>query len=155
VSAQPKEFGTVQTVSVNQDHTDQTVFNVHLKNIGTKRLKPVFAILHLFGADNTASAHHQPLSTMDQNALAQLELMDLNAFHAQPQDSGTTPATNVFVLRTESGTVKTVSAYQVSSDQTVFNVHLKNIGTKRLKLVSVILHSSGVVFTASAHQVMI
>ncbi len=153
-SAQPKEFGTVQIVCANQDHTVQTVSNAQLKSIGMKRLKAVFAMLHSFGVDNTASAHHQLLSSMDQNALAQLELMDLNVFHALPQDSGTTPAINASAPRTESGTVKTVSVYQVSSDQIVSNAQLKSIGMKRLKPVFAILLSFGVDNIASAHQVM-
>ena len=155
MSAQPRESGTVKIVSANQDHMDQTVSNAHLKNIGMKRLKLVSAMLLSSGAENTAFAHHQPLSTMVQNVPAQLELTDLNVFHAQPQDSGTTPSTNVSALKTESGTVKTASANQVSTVQIVFNAQLKNTGMRRPKHASARLHSSGVEFTASAQPVMI
>ena len=89
VSALKTESGTVKTVFVLQDCLDQTVLSAHLKNIGMKRLKLVCAMLLSSGAENTASAHHQPLSTMVQNVPAQLELTDLNASHAPPQDSGT------------------------------------------------------------------
>ncbi len=154
MSAQPRESGTVKIASANQDHMDQTVLSAHLKNIGMKRLKLVYVSLLLFGAENTAFAHHQPLSTMVQNVPAQMELMDLNASHVPPQDSGTTPSTNVCAPRTESGTVKTVFALQDCSDQTVLSAHLKNIGTKRLKPASAQLLLSGVEFTASAPPVM-
>jgi len=57
-SAQKREYGTDKIVFVLQDSSDQTVFNVHLNNIGMKLLKPVFAQNHLSGTDNTVFAHH-------------------------------------------------------------------------------------------------
>jgi hypothetical protein len=89
VCAPRTESGTVKTVFALQDCSDQTVLSAHLKSIGTKRLKPASVSLLLFGAENTASAHHQQPSTMVQNVPAQLELMDPNASHVPPQDSGT------------------------------------------------------------------
>ena len=45
---------------------------------------------------------------------AQLTLSDQIVFHAQPQDSGITIKVNVFALKTESGTDKTVFALLLS-----------------------------------------
>ena len=56
VSVLKRESGTVKTVSVPQDFSDPTAFNAHLRNIGTKEPKLVFAHLHSSGTVNTVSA---------------------------------------------------------------------------------------------------
>jgi hypothetical protein len=150
VSVLKRESGTVKTVSVPQDFSDPTVFNAHLRNIGTKEPKPVFAQPVKSGPDNTALAHHQQLSGTVPNAFAQPTLTDQTAFNAQPQDSGT--VTIVSVLKRESGTVKTVSVPQDFSDPTVFNAHLRNIGTKEPKPVFAQPVKSGPDNTALAHH---
>jgi len=56
VFVQKRESGTAKTVFVNQDFTELIASAVHLKSIGMKQLKLVFAQLHLFGTVNTAHA---------------------------------------------------------------------------------------------------
>jgi hypothetical protein len=46
----------VKTVFVNQDFTELIVSAAHLKNIGMKQLKHVFAQLHSFGTVNIVYA---------------------------------------------------------------------------------------------------
>jgi hypothetical protein len=54
--AQKRESGMVKTVFVNQDFTELIVSAAHLKNIGMKQLKHVFAQLHSFGTVNIVYA---------------------------------------------------------------------------------------------------
>ena len=58
-----------------------------------------------------AIAHHQLASGMELNVSAQLENTDHHVLNAQPQDSGTPSATNVFAKSHSSGTERNVSVH--------------------------------------------
>jgi len=68
----------------------------------------------------------------------QLEPMAPTALRAPHQDSGM--ETIVFALKKESGTANNVSVNQDFTDSTVWAARQKNIGMKKLKLVSALLH---------------
>jgi hypothetical protein len=68
-------------------------------------------------SEDNVHAQLQQLSGMETHVSAHQTPSDQTVFHAQPQDSGTTPT--VFALKTESGTDKTAFALLVFTDQTV------------------------------------
>jgi hypothetical protein len=70
VFAQTAEFGTVKTVSVNQDYLDQTAFHVYPQDIGITTLINVFAHHHYFGTHHHQAANaHNHISCIMENVL--------------------------------------------------------------------------------------
>jgi hypothetical protein len=92
--------------------SDPTVFNVQPQD---------------FGMETTVFAKRTESGTI-KIAFALLDFLDLNAFHAHHQDSGTMLQANVFAPRTESGTEKTASVPQDFSVPTANHAHPQENG---------------------------
>jgi hypothetical protein len=105
--------GTEILASVQLEPLDQTVFSAQPQDSGMETT--VFAPRTESGTAKTV--------------FALKDSMDLNASHAQPQDSGTTLKANVSAHKTEFGAAKIAFALQDFLDLNAFHAQLQDSGT--------------------------
>ena len=132
------ESGMDSNVYVVPDCMDQTVLHALHQDRGTTIFNSVFVHSLDNGMDRIALALLQQPSSMVKNVSVQLKPMAPTALRAPHQDSGM--ETIVFALKKESGTANNVSVHKDFTDLTVWAARQKNIGMKKLKLVSALLH---------------